>query len=87
MARREVYFLVILGTKHLVQSESTCSQVSSGGFDRLAALGEPDGASIVTFSGVTSLSLQPGTQNGYSVVRWRCSRRLSAWIIPASPSR
>ena len=47
--------------------------LNSGGFDRLAGPGAPDGASVVqqaTLGG--SLLLQPGPKGEYSVVRWTC---------------
>jgi Glycosyl hydrolases family 2, TIM barrel domain/Glycosyl hydrolases family 2, sugar binding domain/Glycosyl hydrolases family 2 len=47
--------------------------LNSGGFDRLAGLGAPNGASIVRQATLdNSLLLQPGPEGEYSVVRWTC---------------
>jgi hypothetical protein len=47
--------------------------LNSGGFDRLAGPGAPDGASVVKqFTLGGTLLLQPGPRGEYSVVRWTC---------------
>jgi Glycosyl hydrolases family 2, TIM barrel domain/Glycosyl hydrolases family 2/Glycosyl hydrolases family 2, sugar binding domain len=44
--------------------------LNSGGFDRLAWHGSPDGPRIVELGGVPSL--QPGASSQFSVLRWEC---------------